>query len=210
MKKVSANQMKSAMSAVARLIVEKEPYLTEIDTVIGDGDHGFGMKTGFGAVEKMFCQSTFEYVDDVMKAVGMELIKTMGGASGVIFGTMFIGGLKELGHEKEADALQIANFFAEGEKAIERSGKARPGQKTLIDALVPAAQEMRQVALKGGDIKEMFGAAYEGAMRGVEASKSMQSRVGRSKNFRDATIGLPDPGAVSTSLIFKALFENLE
>ena len=80
----------------------------------------------------------------------------------------------------------------------------------MIDALVPAAEEMRQVALKDGDIKEMFGAAYEGAMRGVEASKSMQSRVGRSKNFRDATIGLPDPGAVSTSLIFKALFENLE
>lgn len=205
MGKVTAQQLKVMMLHVAQVIVENEPYLTEIDTVIGDGDHGTGMKRGFSALNAALETYEPSTVRDLFKAVGMELVKTMGGASGVIFGTMFIGGLDCLPQGMEVGAPELAAFFTEGMEAIERRGKARPGQKTMLDALAPAVDAMKRAS--SGTPRQALEAAYKAALEGVEASKSMQSRVGRSKNFREESLGLPDPGAVSTSLIFRALYE---
>jgi len=209
MKQIDVHKLRQVIMGVAEEIIASEPYLTEIDTIIGDGDHGYGMKKGFSAVRKLLETGGYETVDQLMKAVGMELVRTMGGASGVIFGTLFIGGLAHLGHSRHVTLAALAAFFAEGERAIERRGRARPGQKTMIDALLPATRALSLAAEEGAPLDEAFRRAYEAALQGVEASKAMQSRVGRSKNFREATVGVPDPGAVSTSRIFKALYEGV-
>lgn len=192
----------------AGTIIEKEPELTRIDSVIGDGDHGIGMKRGFQAVKELLEHKKYGYVDELCYAVSIELIKTMGGASGVIFGTMFFGGINCLSHTPEVTAFQLNDYFRKGEQSIERKGKARPGQKTMLDALYPACEAMDRVASLG-EIKILFREAAAGAALGVEESKTIRSKIGRSKNFQDRTIGLPDPGAVSTGLIFQAFYESL-
>lgn len=210
MKNIHVKTLRQVMINVADEIIMNEPYLTQVDMVIGDGDHGTGMKRGFTAVKKMLLESPeFETVSALFKSIGTELVKTMGGASGVIFGTMFIGGLSKLGQTDVATFEELALFFAEGEAAIERRGKAKAGQKTMLDALIPAVESLLRSAKNNENIEIAFGKAYEEALKGVEASKAMKSKVGRSKNFQDATIGIPDPGAISTSLIFKAMYEGL-
>ena len=193
----------------AGLIIEKEPYLTEIDSVIGDGDHGTGMKRGCEALEKLLLKERYAYVDELCYAVSTELIKTMGGASGIIFGTMFFGGLSRLSHSEYADARELSEYFMEGERAIERRGKARPGQKTMLDALYPACVAMENCAARSSDVELLFKEGYEAAVQGVEDSKQMKSQMGRSKNFKEKTLGLPDPGAVSASLWFQAFYETV-
>lgn len=209
MKKLNTRKLKKMMENAAKLIVANEPYLTEIDHVIGDGDHGLGMKRGFSALYRMLEKQEFHEVDSLCKAVGMELVKSMGGASGVIFGTMFIGGIHELPHESCCNLIQLARYFEEGEKAIERRGKAKAGQKTMLDALIPAVESLNHSAAQDEEMETAFLRAYYAALDGVKASKGMESKIGRSKNFREATIGLPDPGAVSTSLLFKAFYEEI-
>lgn len=191
------------------LIIEKEPYLTEIDSVIGDGDHGTGMKRGCEAVRKLLMKNRYCYVDELCYDVSTELIKTMGGASGIIFGTMFFGGIPRLGHKDYAAAGQLSQYFMEGEQAIERRGKAKPGQKTMLDALYPACIAMTQAVQQSGDVIYFFEKACEAAVRGAQDSKNLKSRIGRSRNFKDKTLGLPDPGAVSASLWFQAFYETV-
>ncbi|MFV0361548.1 MAG: dihydroxyacetone kinase subunit DhaL [Suipraeoptans sp.] len=191
-------------------IIEQEAYLTEIDSVIGDGDHGIGMKRGWMAVHKLLLSKEYEYTDDLCYDVGLELLKTMGGASGVIFGTMFVGGIKKLPHENRVNTNMLYEYFCEGEKAIEHRGKAKVGYKTMLDALWPACKAMEEAIDESDDILNFFQKAYFAAKKGADESKKNVSRTGRSKNFRDKTIGLSDPGAISTSFIFKSFYETIK
>lgn len=203
MEKLKADVFQQMFLRSARLIIEKEPYLTEIDSVIGDGDHGEGMKRGCEALVKLLEANHYDYVDDLCYAVSIELIRTMGGASGIIFGTMFLGGIDRLGHQEYVTAKQLAAYFCDGEKSIERRGKSKPGQKTMLDALYPACMKMKETASETDDIKKLFERGYRAALQGVEDSKKLRSRIGRSKNFKEKTLGLPDPGAVSVSFWFQ-------
>lgn len=203
MDRLKADVFQQMFLRSARLIIEKEPYLTEIDSVIGDGDHGEGMKRGCEALIKFLEANQYDYVDDLCYAVSIELIRTMGGASGIIFGTMFFGGIDCLGHQKDVTASQLADYFCDGEQEIERRGKSKPGQKTMLDALYPACMEMKKAASETENIKEVLTRGYKAAIQGVEDSKNLRSRIGRSKNFKEKTLGLPDPGAVSVSFWFE-------
>ena len=209
MNTLSVSKLTTMMKNVSKEIIDNEPYLTEIDTIIGDGDHGTGMKRGFATVLKMLNNSEFETVADLFKAIGIELIKSMGGASGVIFGTMFIGGIRGIEGKKEITVKDLATYFEEGCISIQKRGKAKEGQKTMLDAYFPAVRAMNKTAEETEDMKIFFENAYKGSLEGVENTKQFVSQVGRSKNFKDLTVGHPDPGAVSTSLIFKALYESL-
>jgi len=209
MDSVNVSKLKEMLINVCETIIMNEPYLTSIDSIIGDGDHGIGMKLGFTALRKMLeNHGDFSTIAELMKLCGLELVKTMGGASGVIFGTLFTGGIVALGNEPKATTIQLAEFFFNSEKAIERRGRSKYGQKTMLDALLPATERMKAAAERGASIKEAFEEAYNGAREGVERGKEFVSKMGRSKNFREATIGQPDPGAVSISYIFKALYES--
>ena len=208
MDNISAYQLHSALAEAASEIIEAEPLLTEIDTVIGDGDHGSGMKTGFSALKQMLENKSFDNPYDLLHQSGLCLIKTMGGASGVLFGTLFTGGLDTIAGLQNLNAGQLFQYISNGVAAIQRRGRAKPGDKTMVDALIAAVEEMEAQLAKSNRMKDLLQAAYEGAVKGAESTKSMVSRIGRSKNFREKTIGWPDPGAVSVSILFHGLYHG--
>ena len=192
MRTLQVAQLQAALIAAGGLIIESEPLLTELDTAIGDGDHGIGMRAGFSALREALGNNQYEDIYALMRDAGLTLVKTMGGASGVIFGTLFIAG-----------------YFEAGAASIAKRGRTEPGDKTMLDALLPAVEAMRQRRLETDDAGLVLQAAYAGALQGVENTKAMISRKGRSKNFREKTLGLPDPGAISLSLIFKGMSDSV-
>ena len=205
MNTITTTQLQEALLHVCDVIIDAEGMLTELDTIIGDGDHGIGMKTGFSALRTLLQGERFTDTFTLLKESGLMLIKVMGGTSGVIFGTMFIGGLSAVKDKDPITVQDFAQYIDLGTKAISIRGKVDRGAKTMYDALAEARDSMLKAAAENADVHAFFLAGAEGAERGAEATKPMQSRMGRSKNFRDRTVGHPDSGAVSTSLIFRAL-----
>ena len=192
MNTITTTQLQEALFHVCDIIIDAEGMLTELDTIIGDGDHGIGMKTGFSALRTLLQGERFTDTFTL-------------GTSGVIFGTMFIGGLSAVKDKDPITVQDFAQYIDLGTKAISVRGKVDRGAKTMYDALAEARDSMLKAAAENADVHAFFLAGAEGAERGAEATKPMQSRMGRSRNFRDRTVGHTDSGAVSTSLIFRAL-----
>ena len=209
MNRADTPALKKAMIAAADAIVAAEPELTRIDMVIGDGDHGIGMKTGFTAIRKLLAQTDYETPYALFHACGLCLVKSMGGSSGVLFGTLLIGGLESIRGLDSLDGGDMCAFLCGGIDAVVRRGKARAGDKTMVDALLPAKERMQEALLQTRDIDRILKAAEKGALEGVERSKDMLPRLGRSKGFRESALGWPDPGAVSVSVLVGGLYRGL-
>ena len=205
MEKTTLEDLKNALIFSAGRIVESEPMLTELDTKIGDGDHGFAMKSGFEGVREMLGKKFFETSDMLLKETGITLLKIMGGTSGVIFGTLFIGGLQKIAGKKEMTAEDWDAYLTGGKDAIARRGKTSRGDKTMFDALAEACDRFHLAASEKKPLEECFASAAEGAEYGMEQTKTMISRKGRSKHFGNSTMNYPDAGALSTSIFFRGL-----
>ena len=211
MQYLTTNMLKDALLHVCDLVISSEPMLTELDNIVGDGDHGDGMRDGFTELKAVLSAGAdYANLHELTRTTGMALVKSMGGASGVIFGTMFIGGHDALVAEDGSlldrlDARGLSRFFRFSAEAISRRGRARANDRTMLDALLHAVDAMEQCA--SDDVTQVLKAGWDGACRGVEATKQMLPRLGRSKNFRTHVLGYPDPGAVSTSIIFRGLYE---
>ncbi len=212
MKEISSQNLQAALLHVCELIIKSEPMLTELDSTIGDGDHGFGMRDGFTELRQVLETQSFASPYELAITSGITLVKAMGGASGVIFGTLFIGGHEALvspeGHHLSSmDADTIRSYFKLSAQSIARRGRTKPNDRTMLDALLYAVDAMEKT--KTTDVKELLKSAWEGACLGAEATKQMRPQIGRAKNFRDKALGYPDPGAVSTAIIFKGLYEGV-
>ena len=211
MKYLNTDMFADALRHVCDLVIASEPKLTELDNIVGDGDHGDGMRDGFTELKAVLDSSiTFDNLHELTRTTGMALVKSMGGASGVIFGTMFIGGHDALVAEDgtfldKLDTDGIRRFFRFSAEAISRRGRAKANDRTMLDALLHAADAMEQC--RTDDVVQLLKAGWEGACRGAEATRQMLPHLGRSKNFRTHVLGYPDPGAVSTSIIFQGLYE---
>lgn len=201
--------LQSAMMTAGDAIIAAEPELTRIDMVIGDGDHGIGMKTGFTALRRMLETEAYPSPYALFHACGLCLVKSMGGSSGVLFGTLLIGGLESIRGKDSLDGGDMCAFLRGGIDAIVRRGKAKVGDKTMVDALIPARDRMMEALEHTKDIDQILQAAEKGALEGVERSKDMLPRLGRSKGFRERALGWPDPGAVSVSVLFGGLVKGL-
>lgn len=212
MQEINVARLQEALLHVCDKIIAAESMLTQLDTIIGDGDHGFGMRIGFSSMKKEL--SGYDYMEqnktpyDLFKDAGMALIRVMGGTSGVIFGTLFIGGLPALEGKQTLTLADLSEYINISTRKIQQRGKVERGDKTMYDALIEASESLSASAREGRSIEEAFQDAQLAAKEGVEKSKNMVSRKGRSKNFRDKTYGHADSGAVSTSLIFEALAES--
>ncbi|WP_313183475.1 dihydroxyacetone kinase subunit DhaL [Lacrimispora sp.] len=202
---INADQVKQLFLCVADRIVINEPYLTEIDMKIGDGDHGMGMERGFKAVLEQLPSLEAESVETVFQELGRILLDTMGGASGVLFGTMFISGVIRRKPSYCFGLSDFAESFRVSLDAIMQRGKARAGDKTMVDALEPAVAALEHAASQGLTIHEGFSMAAAAAQKGVEYTKEIRARFGRAKYYGDKAIGLQDAGATSVWLIFQAM-----
>ncbi|MGI5107429.1 dihydroxyacetone kinase subunit L [Treponema socranskii] len=207
---LNAADLKKMFLFTAQKIVDSEPYLTEIDSVIGDGDHGTGMALGFSYVIKELPQKKCESAEDVVSSVGLILIDTMGGASGVLFGTMFISGIVNREKHETLDLCGFAEIFRKSLDALKKRGKAKVGDKTMIDAFEPAVCGLEEAAAKRWSLADGFALAAQKAEAGTEYTKTVRAKFGRAKYYGDKSIGLQDPGAVSVRIIFQAMSEWIQ
>jgi dihydroxyacetone kinase phosphoprotein-dependent L subunit len=201
-------QTKEMFIYVGEKIIESKPLLTDIDSAIGDGDHGIGMSVGFKKAIENLNAKEFTTINEVFKTIGMSMITSMGGASGIIFGTMFVGGVKELFDTDTLDLKTLTAIFEKSLEAIKVRGKANLGDKTMIDALEPAV-----IALKNTESVDLVAALKEAvaaAHAGVEKTKEYTAAFGRAKALGERAIGHQDAGATSVSIIFEAMTGWLE
>jgi dihydroxyacetone kinase-like protein len=188
---------------MADRVIAAEPILSEADRHLGDGDHGLGMARGFSAVKTRLRSERLESIAKLFGVAGTVMLSTMGGASGALFGTMFRNGGKALEGRSDFDSGAWADFLEAAVAGVRARGGAQPGEKTMIDALQPAALKARELA--GVSLPEAAIAVAAAARSGQEASKAMLATVGRAKALGAASIGFPDPGAMSVTVILEAV-----
>lgn len=206
---LGAEDVRGMLLYVADKIRAKKPYLTEIDSAIGDGDHGIGMAGGMKKAKEKLQQMKGEqnaYV--VFEAAGKAMLMSMGGASGVIFGSLYLAGAKEMEAKAALTAEDLAKMERKSLSAIKERGKAEVGDKTMVDALEPAVAAMEKNYRKG--LLEMLKAAEEAARQGVEETKKYTAKFGRAKSLMERAIGYQDAGATSVWLIFQGMREYIE
>lgn len=189
------------IEGVAGRIIAQSEQLTTLDQAIGDGDHGLNMKRGFEAVLAKSAELAAKPAGEALKAVGMELVMKVGGASGPLYGSLFMGMGKALAGDAVSREDLVAAFDA-GIADVEKRGKSTTGQKTMLDVLVPVAAELRA----GADIGELRRKAAEAA----EATVPMQAIRGRASFLKERSVGHMDPGARSSQLIIEAVADVLE
>ena len=190
---------------VALSIIDSEPYLTDADRTLGDGDHGLGMERGMKAVIEKIESSSFNQISDVFKSAGMAMMSSMGGASGALFGTLFRNGGKALDGEETLNSEGLKNFLNAANDGVKLRGGASPGDKTMIDALEPAAREASEnISLP---LYELISLVSQAADRGKEESKDMIATMGRAKTLGERSLGHPDAGACSVAIILKSMSE---
>ena len=193
------------INQVALVLHENREFLTQLDSPIGDADHGINMDRGFKAVlEKLPTVAAID-IGSILKTVGTTLVSTVGGASGPLYGTAFLrAGMATSGkHELyEADVVNLLEVALEGVKA---RGKAQPGEKTMVDALTPALAAAKEAEAQNLGLSELLRRASEGAEKGMKATIPMLATKGRASYLGERSIGHQDPGATSSWLILKTL-----
>lgn len=206
MKKLDHNAVKDMLVLCADVIIESKPFLTEIDSAIGDGDHGIGMAKGMTAVKKKLLEST-DCCDvyKLFQETGKAMIMSMGGASGVIFGTMFMGGAKGRSPAGSITTKEFADLMESSLAAIKARGMAEIGDKTMVDAFEPAVVAMQEY--NGDSFEEMLSLAEKAAYEGVENTKSVVAKFGRAKFLGERSLGYQDAGATSTWIILRTMRE---
>lgn len=190
--------------------IEKEKlFLTELDNVIGDGDHGINLSRGFQEVEKKLDTLADKDIGTILKAVGMTLVSTVGGASGPLYGTAFMKA-GQLMAEKDAvdinDFVEILRVSIEG---VKMRGKSTTGEKTMLDAMVPALAAMEGALKVAKDSKEILLEGVEAAEDGVAYTKTIIATKGRASYLGERSIGHQDPGATSFTLMLSVIAKSL-
>lgn len=199
----------AAVRAMAGAMRENREHLTQLDAAIGDADHGTNMNRGFeAALERLDGPDS---PADVLKAVSMALISKVGGASGPLYGTAFLRAASELGEGAgEVKPPEAAAAVEAALAGVKQRGKAEPGEKTMVDALDPAARAARAAADGGGGVPEVLRAAADAAREGAEATIPMVATKGRASYLGERSAGHVDPGATSTHLLLEAAASFLE
>ncbi|MDY6046222.1 MAG: dihydroxyacetone kinase subunit DhaL [Anaerobutyricum sp.] len=184
---------------------EQKLFLTELDNVIGDGDHGINLARGFDAVDAVM--GTFEGKDigAIMKAIGMKLVSTVGGASGPLYGTAFMKAGAYLNGKTEMNMDDFIGMLEVAIDGIMKRGKAVKGEKTMLDAMIPALDAMKESYGADGDAKKALEAGVAAAEEGIEYTKTIIATKGRASYLGERSIGHQDPGATSFTLMLKAV-----
>ena len=198
----SSELMRRLIEAAARRILAHVEELTDLDRAIGDGDHGLNMKRGFEELLAKRDEISAKPMPDALHALGMTLVMKVGGASGPLYGTLFMGLGKNLPGDTTPDLAQLAVAFGEAIEAVMKRGKSAVGQKTMLDVLAPVQQ-----ALAGGDDLVVV---KQTASDAAQATIPMLAIKGRASFLGERSIGHMDPGARSSELLIHAVIEAMQ
>jgi phosphoenolpyruvate---glycerone phosphotransferase subunit DhaL len=199
----SYGQVTDWIRRFAAEIAERKDELTKLDQAIGDGDHGTNMDRGMRkAVEKLDSVDE-EGIGAALKAVGMALVSSVGGAGGPLYGTFFLQAGQSTAGRSELDTDGFAAAVRAGVEGVQARGKAEPEDKTMVDALLPAAAALAE----GGDLGEASARAADAAEDGMRATTPLVARKGRASYLGERSRGHQDPGATSSALMMRAAAE---
>lgn len=190
-----------ALQAICREVQANKDQLCALDAALGDGDHGISMAKAFGAVEAQLTAEHSADIGVILNEAGMTLLSAVGGAMGPIFGTAFMRAGKAASGRTVITAELVAEMLDAAETGVVARGKAKPGDKTMLDALHPAAQAARAAADVGSDVAATVRAAAVAAEEGARATRDMVARMGRAGRLGERSLGHQDPGATSLALI---------
>jgi phosphoenolpyruvate---glycerone phosphotransferase subunit DhaL len=202
---ITTEDMVRWIQQVAMVLHENRDYLTQLDSPIGDADHGINMDRGFKAVMDKLPTVANMDIGSILKTVGTTLVSTVGGASGPLYGTAFLrAGMATSGKNElyEADVVHMLEAALEGVKA---RGKAQPGEKTMVDALTPALAAMKEAEQQNVGLTQLLRRGSDAAEVGMKATIPLLATKGRASYLGERSIGHQDPGATSSWLMLKAL-----
>ncbi len=206
---ISYDSVVAWIRAYAAVVAANRQYLTELDSAIGDADHGINMDRGFQAVVGKLDGQPAGDIGATLKTVGMTLVSTVGGASGPLYGTFFLQlGMQTAGKE-ELSGEDFANAFGAGIAGIQRLGKAEPGDKTMLDALLPAQDALRKALSEGVTVQEALARTVAAAEEGMRATIPLVARKGRASYLGERSAGHQDPGATSSHLLLASLADTI-
>lgn len=195
----------AALRALNDTVQEHHVELTTLDRAIGDGDHGENLARGFAAVLDTLDTNDPATPGAALKLVATTLISTVGGASGPLFGTAFLRAATSLGTDADIDATRLATALEAAGSGVVARGKAEVGDKTMVDAFLPAAQAAQDAASAGGDVAAVLTAAADAAETAAAATAPLQARKGRASYLGERSVGHVDPGAQSTAYLLRSL-----
>ncbi|TMM38984.1 MAG: dihydroxyacetone kinase subunit L [Actinobacteria bacterium] len=202
---MDATTVRAWVEEAAQLVDDNAQYLTHLDAVIGDADHGTNMRRGFRAAVHTLDEISATTPGAVLDAVGQAFLANLGGAAGPLYAAGFRRAAAALGAADAVSAVQFGVALQAALTGIQELGAAVVGDKTMVDAWYPAVTAYQAVINTGGDLREATGAAAEAAARGLRATATMQARKGRASYIGARTVGHEDPGAASTVLVVRAL-----
>lgn len=190
----------------ASLLKDKSGYLSEIDSKFGDGDHGVTINKIANLIDEKVSQWENESISEFIEDLGDSIMAVNGGSAGPLYGTMIGGMAVPLNDETEIDCNMLKEMLKSMVSEMEDITTAKVGDKTMMDALIPAVEK----AQSGRDVKEVMELAALGASEGAKASENFVSKFGRARSYKEQTIGTPDAGAVSTSVLFEGLSKGIK
>ena len=192
---VNQEQVLELLHAVGEKITEEKLFLTELDNVIGDGDHGINLARGFAEIEKKRPMMEGKDIGTMLKTAGMALVSTVGGASGPLYGTAFMQAGKALAGKTELDAQDLVTILDAFVAGVQLRGKSVAGEKTMLDAMIPARDAVK--------------AALDAAEQGVAYTKTIIATKGRASYLGERSLGHQDPGATSFTTMLKVVAERV-
>ena len=195
------------LRGLQQVYAEKKEFLTDLDSAIGDADHGVNMDRGFTAAIQTLNQSPPEDIAAAFKMVSTDLIRTVGGASGPLYGTFFLRASTVSKGKNELNADDVIAVFESGLEGVLQRGKAQVNDKTMVDVLSPVLQAMKDARQQGADMAAMLAQAVNAAEIGLKNTIPLQARKGRASYLGERSIGHQDPGATSSYLLIQKAAE---
>ncbi len=204
MKQLTIDAFKAMLDNALKHIKEREEEFSKLDAVIGDGDHGTAIVTAFTAIHRI-AQNGTEF-KAMLGDMGMGVMLEVSGSTSTLLGAFFLG-MSDHAAGTELDAAGVKAMFAGGLANVQQQTKAQKGDKTMMDALIPAVEAMQ--ACDSDDVKVVMEAGAKAALAGAEATVQMKANFGRARNYGERSIGFADSGATSWSCMFASFAEAL-
>lgn len=202
---VGVKEVKDVVKRLSEVIIENEVYFCDLDSVAGDGDFGMSIAKGFKIVLKDIDEIDTSSVSAFIRGCAMIIMEHCGGASGPIWGSAFMAAGRSVKGKERLEVADVAQMFSDAVAGIQKRGGAQLGDKTLLDALIPAAEALQEAAGEGAGFGKAFEAATKAAQQGAEHTKTIVARKGRASYLGERSVGHPDAGAMAMGVIFNAL-----
>jgi dihydroxyacetone kinase-like protein len=209
MSEVGYSDIQRIILASVEIIRANHQELSRLDSATGDGDHGTTMLRTFDSVEKTITDAQGEDLKSLLYDIGWNIMCADGGSTGPLLGSLFMGMSESVEGKDSLDGAALAAMFRAGLNGMSEQSKAQIGDKTMMDALMPAVDAMEAAAGQGKSPADMLADAAKAAAEGADATINMQAKFGRARNLGERTIGHKDPGATSMSLIFQSFAESI-